>query len=62
MFIFYLKHLARVADVDLHIVNFTSTENGRINISFYYVSLCSEALLADSLEALLTRLQHQVQP
>ena len=40
--------------MDLHIVNFTMTENGRINISFY-VTLSSEALLADSLEALLNK-------
>lgn len=46
--------MARAADVDLHIVNFTMTENGRINISFY-VTLSSEALLADSLEALLNK-------
>ena len=46
--------MARAADVDLHIVNFTTTENGRINISFY-VTLSSEALLADSLVALLNK-------
>ena len=63
MFILYLytsrltdrkKRLARAADVDLHIVDVTTTENGRINISFY-VTLSSEALLADSLEALLNK-------
>ena len=46
--------MARAADVDLHIVNFTTTENGRINISFY-VTLSRETLLADSLEALLNK-------
>ena len=35
-------------------MNLTTTENGRINISFY-VTLSSEALLADSLEALLNK-------
>ena len=48
------KRLARAADVDLHIVNFTTTENGRINVSFY-VTLSHEVLLADSLEALLNK-------
>ena len=48
------KRLARAADVDLHIVNFTTTENGRINISFY-VTLSHEVLLADPLEALLNK-------
>ena len=48
------KRLARAADVDLHIVDVTTMENGRINISFY-VTLSSEALLADSLEGLLTK-------
>ena len=64
MFAFYLftffrstdrtKRLTRAANVDLHIVNFTTTENGRINISFY-VTLSSKALLADSLVALLNK-------
>ena len=48
------KRSARDADVDLHIVNFTTTENGKINISFY-VTLSREALLADPLEALLNK-------
>ena len=48
------KRSARDADVDLHIVNFTTTENGRVNISFY-VTLSREALLADPLEALLNK-------
>ena len=46
------KRLTRAADIDVHVVNFTTTENGKINISLY-ATLSSEALSADSLEALL---------
>jgi len=47
------KRLTRAADdINVHIVNFTTTENGTINISLY-ATLSSEALSADSLEALL---------
>ena len=46
------KRLTRAADIDVHIVNFTTTENGKINISLY-ATLSSKAVSADSLEALL---------
>ena len=48
------KRLTRAADIDVHVVNFTTTESGKINISLF-ATLSSEALSADSLEALLKK-------
>ena len=58
---FYLHHIssitgnqrpARVAGVDIYVVNLTTTDSGRIIMSFY-VTLFREALSAESLETLL---------
>ena len=43
---------ARVAGVDVHVVNITTTGGGRMTMSFY-VTLFREPLSADSLETLL---------
>jgi len=43
---------ARVAGVDVHVVNLTTTDGGRMTVSFY-VTLFRDPLSADALETLL---------
>jgi len=47
------RHSARVAGVDLHVVNLTITDDQRIDMSLY-VTLFRKILSADSLETLLS--------